>query len=207
MNPRAQVVIDAAVEVVRLDGLDALSTRRLATQLQVTPMALYRHVDKAETLVLHAINQIVRGIPLAKPARLWTSGLRTWAIDARIVLGTHAGVAEHLVTNWFKLPSSLEQIEALLAAIQPAKLSDFDQVAAVNAVFMFVLMRVHAEQAVRDAKVSRRTLHLSSSPGEFPHLQRLATHYRVAEIDTHFAYGLDVVLNGLVATSKKEQTT
>ena len=46
-----EAIVERAVEIGNAEGLEAVSLRRLATELGVTPMALYRHVkDKAGLL-------------------------------------------------------------------------------------------------------------------------------------------------------------
>jgi AcrR family transcriptional regulator len=46
-------ILDRAMQIVRTDGLEALSMRRLAADLGVTPMALYHHItDKRELIEL-----------------------------------------------------------------------------------------------------------------------------------------------------------
>jgi AcrR family transcriptional regulator len=53
--PRARLtpaaVVDAAMEVLDHEGYEALTIRRLAAALGVTPMAVYRHVDDKAALI------------------------------------------------------------------------------------------------------------------------------------------------------------
>ncbi|MBO0686685.1 MAG: TetR/AcrR family transcriptional regulator [Candidatus Dormibacteraeota bacterium] len=50
-NLTRQAIVERSLEIGRAEGLEAVSLRRLATELGVTPMALYRHVkDKADLL-------------------------------------------------------------------------------------------------------------------------------------------------------------
>src|SRR4029453_16680721 len=51
MTLRREDIVDAALQVADERGLDALSARRLATQLGVTPMALYRHVRNKDEIL------------------------------------------------------------------------------------------------------------------------------------------------------------
>jgi AcrR family transcriptional regulator len=46
-----QKILDAALAVADRDGVEALAVRRVARELAVTPMALYRYVDGREGLV------------------------------------------------------------------------------------------------------------------------------------------------------------
>jgi hypothetical protein len=71
-------------------------------------------------------------------------------------------------------------------------------VAAVNAVFTYVLMRAEAEESIRQAKVVERRLPRGArSDARWPRLKANASEYEVARLDVHFAYGLDVILLGI----------
>ena len=72
----ARRIVDAALQLVRAEGFDALTMRRLASTLQATPGALYAHVqDKQELddLMLGALCARVQ-IPVPDPD--------TWNIQA-----------------------------------------------------------------------------------------------------------------------------
>src|ERR1700729_255933 len=46
-----EVVVDAALQVADTEGLEAVTIRRLAQELSVTPMALYWHFKDKEALL------------------------------------------------------------------------------------------------------------------------------------------------------------
>jgi len=78
-----QAIVEQALEIGRAEGLDAVSLRRLATDLGVTPMALYRHVRDKQDLI-NAMTEVVlddfditAGIEASMP---WTVKIRR-AID------------------------------------------------------------------------------------------------------------------------------
>ena len=50
-------VVDAAVELLRRDGIESLSLRRVAGDLGVTAMALYRHVEDVNDLVVAILDR------------------------------------------------------------------------------------------------------------------------------------------------------
>ena len=74
-----QVIVQRALQIGDAEGLDAVSVRRLATELGVTPMALYRHVKDKQDLVNAMYEAVVEGFDLKagiKPSMSWTSQLR-----------------------------------------------------------------------------------------------------------------------------------
>lgn len=56
-------IVDAAIRLADRDGLDGLSMRRIADELEVGTMSLYRHVEDKETLLRHMSEEIGRRFP------------------------------------------------------------------------------------------------------------------------------------------------
>jgi AcrR family transcriptional regulator len=194
-----QAIVEAGVDIARSGGWAALSLRSVAGNLGVTPMALYRHVADAETLsnaVLESIATLVATVE--RTVDPWAD-VSLWARSSRLALRPFPGVPAHLLTAWFNLAPMLSLVEDLLDRVHDAGLAEFEAVAAVNAVFMFVLMRAEAEQTVRTAGVARRALRLSTAGRDLPRLRTLSSHYTTAEFDRHFEYGLDVLIAGIRA--------
>ncbi len=82
-NLTREAVVARALEIGNVEGLEAVSLRRLAQELGVTPMALYRHVRDKQDLINAMTEVVLGGIdPIAGfgPELSWTEGLRL-AID------------------------------------------------------------------------------------------------------------------------------
>lgn len=80
-----QAIVDRALELADAEGLEAVSLRRLATDLSVTPMSLYRHVKDKQDLVNAMYEAIVEGFDLKadiRPSMQWTSQLRRSLMNA-----------------------------------------------------------------------------------------------------------------------------
>ncbi|HEU4947261.1 MAG TPA: TetR/AcrR family transcriptional regulator C-terminal domain-containing protein [Kribbella sp.] len=69
-------VVRTAIAIADEDGLGALSMRRVATELGVSTMALYRYVDSKEALVLQMVDLAVGDFPFpATPPADWRDGI------------------------------------------------------------------------------------------------------------------------------------
>ena len=76
-------VVARALEIGTAEGLEAVSLRRLAQELGVTPMALYRHVRDKQDLVNAMTEAVLEGIDTTagyRPGMTWTERMRL-AID------------------------------------------------------------------------------------------------------------------------------
>ncbi|MFJ5955958.1 TetR/AcrR family transcriptional regulator C-terminal domain-containing protein [Paenarthrobacter sp. NPDC092416] len=82
-------VLLAAVVLADEAGLESLSMRRLAQELGVVPMALYKHVANKEELLDGMVDAIIGEIDPPIPDAHWKSAVRTRVLSARSALLRH----------------------------------------------------------------------------------------------------------------------
>ena len=73
------MVADRALAIADAEGIEAVTIRRLATELGVTPMALYWHFRTKEDLLAGLADRVLDDLEV--PAR---SG--DWAVDLRAAM-------------------------------------------------------------------------------------------------------------------------
>jgi TetR/AcrR family tetracycline transcriptional repressor len=76
-------VVARALQIGTAEGLEAVSLRRLAQELGVTPMALYRHVRDKQDLINAMTEAVLEGLDATvgfRPDMTWTERMRL-AID------------------------------------------------------------------------------------------------------------------------------
>jgi TetR/AcrR family tetracycline transcriptional repressor len=87
-----EAVVARAIEIGTAEGLEAASLRRLAQELGVTTMALYRHVRDKQDLINAMTEAVLAGIDASvgvRPEMTWTERMRLYIdnykeqIDAR----------------------------------------------------------------------------------------------------------------------------
>lgn len=193
----ADAVVAAGVDLAHALGVESIGVRAVAARLDVTPMALYRHVEDGAALRTAIIDRLLAEVPHVPQPGAWHDRYRTWARSARPVFARTPGLARFVLTRWVTLPAMLEIVDELLAVADQADV-DIDQVAAANAVFVYVLMRAEAEHAVRRTGTLRRNLAQMRAHGQrLPHLSAHVREYSVARLDEHFAFGLEALLAGV----------
>jgi AcrR family transcriptional regulator len=193
-------VVHEGAALVAEEGFDALSLRNLAARLGVTPMAMYRHVADADSLRHDVVSRLAAVLPHPDTAGSPADAYRQWATDSRVALAAVPGFARHLMTHWFEVPEVLAIVEDLLAVAVRSGRTGFDAVAAANAVFTFVLMRVDLEAAITTSGAVHRRL--ARAPASRPLLTAHARFYEIAQLDQHFDFGLETVLTGLGLTQE-----
>ncbi len=116
--PRARLsrdrVLAAAVSLADEIGLDALSMRRLADELDVVPMALYKHVADKEDLLDGMVEVLVREIELPPAGLDWRTGARRRVLSARRELLRHPWGRQAIESRKRKTPAVLEYMDSLI---------------------------------------------------------------------------------------------
>ena len=94
----AEDILDAAIEILREQGLDAVSMRSVATRLGVSPVPLYSRVGNKDALLDAVAERLLHDLapptsanePWVTYAERWARELRSrlrQAPDARLILG------------------------------------------------------------------------------------------------------------------------
>ena len=107
-------VLQAAVELADQIGIDALSMRRLAEELGVVPMALYKHVANKDQLLDGMVGVIVAEIDPPIPGVDWKSAVRLRILSARRVLQRHPWTRPVLETRTDHTPIVLDYLESTI---------------------------------------------------------------------------------------------
>src|SRR4051794_34462352 len=86
-----ELVLAAAVAVLDAEGRDALTMRRLASELGVKAPSLYVHVRSKEDLRIGVLDTVLDEVVLPPVGRNWRSSLIAGFSEYRRVLVEHPG--------------------------------------------------------------------------------------------------------------------
>ena len=190
-------VIAAALEVVDDEGWPALSMRRLAQELDVWPMAIYRHFQDKDELVGAVQDAAVTAVGLPVAEGPWRARISRLLNDARPALRRSAGssVAEAMFT-----PGGLRLAEAGLAILADAGFAPSEAARAWHGLFGYTLAFGGGAPG-RDGRARARTAIAAVDEDEHPHVVAAAPELAEAGRETAgFDYGLERLLDGLEAS-------
>ena len=106
------LVLRVAVDLADRIGVDALTMRRLAEQLGVVPMALYKHVANRDELLDGMVDVIVGEIELAPAGDDWKAAARAQVLSARHVFLRHPWSRRVVESRTSKTPAVLDYLES-----------------------------------------------------------------------------------------------
>jgi AcrR family transcriptional regulator len=133
---------------VRLEG-DARtpSMRRLAAELDVTPMALYRHFDGKDDILLAMADELLAAQDLPAPDTPWQRYLRELALLMRTLLRSEPFVVGVFAHRPVISPAALLRLASAKRVLTKAGFTDDDAVRAYATVHIFTLGFCMLEQA------------------------------------------------------------
>ncbi|MFB9835118.1 TetR/AcrR family transcriptional regulator [Actinoallomurus acaciae] len=128
-----EAVVAAGRRVIERDGLDALSMRTVANELNTAPTSLYRHVADRDDLLVSILEQIAAGLPVQMPGRTPRARLRRRLVAAHDYMADHVWVLHILIRGEFVAEAAFAFVDACLADFLAAGLSPTRAMAAFNA--------------------------------------------------------------------------
>jgi AcrR family transcriptional regulator len=128
MGRRRQIdraaILDAALQLADEDGLDAVTMHAVAQRLQVTAMALYRHMDGKGALLDGLVERLLTGFPPPAPELPWDARLTVTAEAIRSAARRHPAVFPLLLTRPAMTPAARTVRDSILAALREAGLGE-----------------------------------------------------------------------------------
>jgi TetR/AcrR family transcriptional regulator, tetracycline repressor protein len=139
-------IVDAALAVLDADGIDAVSFRRLGSELGVSHMTLYTYFDAKEDLLNAMVGRALALPDLERgPGRRWDTQLLEAMKQVHAALVARPGIAQLLVTHTFDGAWVGELRARLLGLLEPAGLGKQKTVDGISVLFNFLLGTVMVE--------------------------------------------------------------
>ena len=189
--------------------------RKLAEELGVGAGALYWHVTNREQLVQLVFDRVIGELPMPEPdAAAWREQIKQAARDEREMMRRHPGIAQLSFGRIPVGPNAVRYMEWHLSILRSGGLSDRVAALAGDIIYLYigafsfeecVGMAVPGDDAsARDFIGELRDYFASLPADRFPNMSELAVALTTGGRDERFEFGLDVLLDGLVAQSQRE---
>ncbi len=151
-------IVAASLAVADELGLTGLTMKAVADRLDVTPMALYRHVDDKADLLDLVVEALLTEVELPAATISWEELLRGMGDAARKVARRHAAVFPLLLQRPATTRESKRVRDAIVAALVSAGLDPDDARRAERLVSTMILGFAASEAGGRFKSHSRKTI-------------------------------------------------
>ncbi|AXG79344.1 TetR/AcrR family transcriptional regulator [Streptomyces paludis] len=212
-------IVGAAVGVAAGEGLGAVSMGRVAKELGVSTMSLYRYVASKEELYVLMQEVAFGELPgPPEPGTGWREGLTEWAHEMRGMFRRNLWVLRVPISGPPATPNSVAWWDLGMAALDGTGLDDGTRTSVVLLVSNFVrsdatvMADLEAGAAARGASPEDvtsgygRALRRLVDPVRYPSVARLLESGIMSEPDNpdyEFLFGLDCLLDGVDALIRR----
>lgn len=197
----------AGLAVLRRDGLDALSMRKVAAELGVRAASLYWHVhDKEELLDLLADSLLWDARRLTAHGA-WDTSLREMAVAYRCHLHANRDAARVMAGRMAPGPNLLYVLDTMLGWLRDAGFSGPDAARATRTIATYIQGFVLQEQMPVSALEARGNPEEALSaaadafraapPDQYPNVAAMADGILSDSMDELFLFGVDAIIDGL----------
>jgi AcrR family transcriptional regulator len=214
-----EAIVDAALEIARAEGVDALSMRRVAQALDTGPASLYVYVadrDELLALVFDAAIGTVETEP-TDPAR-WREQLKELARRmVKMMAEDFPGIALLAMTHIPTGENAMRGVESMLSLLKAGGASDEAAAYAGDLLSLYVTAIAYEQSLYRKLysdpdhearEVEQLAERFAALDAErFPTMAALGPAMTRGDSDERFELGLDVLINGLLATPTEGRLT
>ena len=208
-----RAVVDRALKLADADGLDALTIRKLAQDLGVTPMALYWHFRSKDDLLEAMSEQVWGEIKVTvDPAQPWWTQLQGGLESLIQVLRAHRSAPQLVLEHEKRNEAALRATEAALQILTSAGFdADYASEIARSTLWTGITLVMsetsyHPELSDDErAEFQRRSqIELAMLPAaRYPHLVRCAAPMANCDPDFHYRLGVELFIAGVRAIAER----
>jgi AcrR family transcriptional regulator len=202
-------VIEAALQIMDMEGLEAVTMRRIGRELGVEAMSLYNHVRDKDDILDGMSDAVMSQFEMPAPTKDWSRDVRSMAREWRRLLSLHPGIMELLAERHKPLEGmhAYRPMDGALETLYRAGLKPREAAQAFNAIGGYIMGFVMMEQGLmpgHDAEEHANQHEAVAQALQEAGLTRLGECFRYfgeCPTDEQFEFGLDLMVRGLKARS------
>jgi AcrR family transcriptional regulator len=202
-------IVATALEVMRAEGLDRVTMRRLATELDTGAASLYVYVRNTAELRAYMLDELLAGLDLSPVTaeRDWRERLIAVLWSYTVVLAEHPGLAQSALVTRPSGPGYLHLLDGLLALLS-AEVPAGRAAWAVDLLLHFATSTA-TEQGTRSQAIDARDEEdqviaaIANAPADtYPHIAALGLELVSGAGPDRLTWGFHVLINGILQTAR-----
>jgi AcrR family transcriptional regulator len=194
-------ITSAALGIMDVEGLDALTMRRLAACLDSAAASLYRHVATREELLVLVMDRVLGEISTPPSFDDWREGAAWMARDFHRVLARHPDTVHLLTTDRLLGPNAMRGREVSLRGLMDAGFPPDQAIGAyamiVACVLGYTLLARYIDSPGETGDAARQVRYRSVDEEEFPTVRETAGVMPDGGEDMMFETGLATLIAGI----------
>ncbi|MDY7226685.1 TetR/AcrR family transcriptional regulator [Hyalangium rubrum] len=198
------LVVAAGIEIVRGEGLRQLSMRALAERLGVTPMAVYKHVENRDELVLWVVTEIFSTLALPDERLEPLAWLRELAGRVRALGLENRGVMDFLLDEGPVVAGTLVLLDRTVRKLHDAGVPWEEAGELHNTFFSWLAGAVRRQEQWEARRSDASPLFqrffaaaAAMSPSEYPGIAHSLPHMQAMDVEAEFETSLGFMLEGI----------
>jgi AcrR family transcriptional regulator len=202
-------VLDSALAFVDRSGVEELSMRKLAAELNVEAMSLYNHVANKEAILAGVLDLVLSRVEIPQvESGEWQRWMRTFSLRFRDLFRRHPHLVAVLTADLPVGPAGLALMNRALQQFHDAGMNDELTHHAWHCVLNHLFGTLVQDRF--ESRVERAARELRAHDDvQLPMLQSLLrqqVRMEQCNIDAEFLFGLDLLLLGVEAERLRQQT-
>ena len=196
-------VLRTAMRLADESGIEELSMRKLAQELDVKAMSLYNHVANKDDIIDSIVDLVVSEIEVPNLRSDWKTAMRQRATSAHEVLLRHAWATLPMVSRINVGPAMLRYVDATIGCLYEAgfslELADYAWNAIDSHVYGFTLQELNFPIETAEYSAKAREYLPMISADIYPYMNQLSQRVADGLYDGlyDFEFGLEIILEGL----------
>lgn len=191
-----EAIFDAALRLIDAEGVEALTMRRLAGELEVGTMSLYSHVPNKDELLDGVVGTVAGEMALPPAGPGWRESARHMLMEFRRVCLLHPHVVPLLVNRPPTSAQGGSLMEAGFELVRGAGADEKTTARAYRLVVSYAIGFVSLETAGFFRATGPAVMSRAADP-DFPRTAEVAPYMVEWDVDEEFSAGLDVILDFL----------
>ena len=200
-----QGIIDAALLILRDEGLDKVTMRRIAAALDTGPASLYVYVRNTADLHAQILDALLGPVTESLPTSgTWRERLKALLLSYGEVLFAYPEIARMALSTQPSGSNYLALADAILGLLAEGGASDQNAAWGLDLLLLYLTAvaverntsRTDAQEAEEFSGLAEKIA--AADPARHPHIARLGEKLTAGDGETRINWAFDVLLNGIL---------
>ncbi|WP_433077112.1 TetR/AcrR family transcriptional regulator [Dactylosporangium sp. CA-052675] len=204
-------VVSTALQIMREEGLERVTMRRLAAELDTGPASLYVYLHNTAELHGALLDELLFGLPLPLPGTEWRAAAAELLSAYTAILHAQPSLARSVLTLRPSGPNYLRMVDELLGLLLAGGVPVRQAAWGVD-LLLQLATAIAAEQGTRDesaeadGEVSLQTQSVLEAPDDaYPNLGRTRDELFSGTVEQRQGWAFDALLNGIAGSPAPER--